>query len=193
MYFKHGESVLIVIVIWVGDIVIAATFEKMLNDTKVKNKFKMKDLGPISWFLGIEFKQTDDDIEMGQSYYLKGTLERFNKTDCKPRSTLCEVKLDVYDSENDDDKDESERRYREIVGSLVYAMTCSRPDLPWIVTKLSQHLSKPTKTDWMIVKHVLRYVKGTLDFKLVYQKSKNGLKIVGFSDSDWGPPVIILP
>ena len=107
-------------------------------------------------------------------------------TDCKPRSTPCEVKIEVYDSENDVDKDESERRYRESVGSLVYAMTCSRPDLSWIVTKLSQNLSKPTKTDWMIVKHVLRYVKGTLDFKLTYQKSKNCLKIVGFSDSDWG-------
>ena len=186
LYFKHGESVIIFIVIWVDDIVIAASSEKLLNDTKdlLKNKFKMKDLGPISWFLGIEFKQTDDGIEMGQSYYLKGILERSNITDCKPRSTPCEVKLDVYDSENDVDKDESECRYREIVGSLVYAMTCSRPDLSWIVTKLSQHLSKPTKTDWMIVKHVLRYVKGTLDFKLAYQKSKNGLKIVGFSDSD---------
>ena len=61
-------------------------------------------------------------------------------------------------------------------------MTCSRPRLSWIVTKLSQHLSKPTKTDWMIVKHVLRYVKGTLDFKLAYQKSKNGLQTVGLSD-----------
>ena len=72
LHFKHGESVLIFIVIWVDDIVIAASSEKLFNDTKdlLKNKFKMKDLGPMSWFLGIEFKQSDDGIEMGQSYYL---------------------------------------------------------------------------------------------------------------------------
>ena len=94
LYFKHGESVIIFIVIWVDDIVIAASSEKLLNDTKylLKNKFKMKDLGPISWILGIGFKQTDDGIEMGQSYYLKGILERFNMTDCKPRSTPCQIR-----------------------------------------------------------------------------------------------------
>ena len=64
-------------------------------------------------------------------------------------------------------------------------MTCSRPDLAWIVTKLSQHLSNPTKADWMTIKHVLRYIKGTVDYKLTFRKSRSGLKLHGHSDSDW--------
>ena len=64
-------------------------------------------------------------------------------------------------------------------------MSCTRPDLAWIVTKLSQHLSKPSLSDWTAVKHVLRYIKYSINYELTYQKSKNGLKIEGFSDSDW--------
>ena len=64
-------------------------------------------------------------------------------------------------------------------------MVCSRPDLCWVVTKLSQHLDKPNKGDWIMVKHVLRYLKGTLDYKLVYRKSEGGLTLHGYSDSDW--------
>ena len=76
-------------------------------------------------------------------------------------------------------------KYREVIGSLIYAMICTRPDLSWVVTKLSQHLEKPTNADWVMVKHVLRYIKGTLNKKLTYRKSSEGLKLMGFSDSDW--------
>ena len=65
-------------------------------------------------------------------------------------------------------------------------MTCTRPDLCWVVTKLSQHLDNPDVSDWVMVKHVLRYVKGTLGYKLFYTKSVDGLCLAGYSDSDWG-------
>ena len=84
---------------------------------------------------------------------------------------------------------QSPRKYREIIGSLIYAMACTRPDLCWIVTKLSQHLDNPTEADWVMVKHVLRYLKGTLDLKLHYKKSSSGLCLSGWSDSDWGSSV----
>ncbi len=64
-------------------------------------------------------------------------------------------------------------------------MTCTRPDLAWVVTKLSQHLAIPTETDWMTILHVLQYIKTTLDYKLVFKKSSNRLKLQGHSDSDW--------
>ena len=132
-------------------------------------------------------QQTSDGIEMDQSHYFKGVLERFKMSDCKPRSTPCEVKIDAYDLTNEDITEMyDDKIYREIVGSLVYAMTCTRPDLAWVVTKLSQHLGKPNKADWMMIKHVLRYVKGTLNQKLLYTKSKKRLNIIGYSDADWG-------
>ena len=77
------------------------------------------------------------------------------------------------------------RRYREAVCSLVYAMTCTRPDICWVVTKLSQFLVAPMKGHGIALKHVLRYLKGTLDFELCYRKCDDGLKLTGYSDADW--------
>ena len=188
LYYQMNNEKVIFVVVWVDDIIVAANSEKYLNETKelLKQSFKMKDLGQISWFLGIQFKQTNNGIEMSQSHYLRTILERFGMDQCKPRSTPCELKLSAYTDEIDDDCPEDERTYREIVGSLVYAMTCTRPDLSWVVTKLSQHLSRPCKADWIMLKHVLRYIKGSIDFKLQYSKSLNGLRLFGYSDADWG-------
>ena len=79
--------------------------------------------------------------------------------------------------------------YRAIVGSLIYAMTCTRPDLSWIVSKLSQHLSRPTEGDWTLLKQVMRYVKGTIDSKLHFTKCSTKMELVGYSDADWASSV----
>ena len=72
-----------------------------------------------------------------------------------------------------------------MVGSLVYAVCCTRPDLSFAVTKLSQHLAAPRNCDWIMLKHVFRYVKATVDNKLIYRKNPDGLRLSAFSDSDW--------
>jgi len=77
------------------------------------------------------------------------------------------------------------KRYHEAVGSLVYAMTCTRPDISWVVSRLSQFLSSPLQEHWTAVKHVLRYLKGTLHYELSYRKCDDGLTLVGYSDADW--------
>ena len=75
--------------------------------------------------------------------------------------------------------------YRELIGSLIYAMTCTRPYICWIVSKLSQYLSKPTAEHHACAKQVLRYIKGTLNYEFVFCKSDQPLKVSGYSDSDW--------
>ena len=143
----------------------------------------MKDLGTISRFLGINFTSyTDGSISMDQSQYLLNLLERAGMESCNPRSTPCEVKSSAYYTEDDSVIDEPE--YRTIVGSLIYAMTCTRPDLSFVVSKLSQHLSRPTAGDWILLKQVLRYIKGTHHYTLHFTKSKSDLKLLGYSDSD---------
>ena len=99
---------------------------------------------------------------MTQERYINKVLDKLQMSDCKCKSTPSELKLD--------DENEHETvdptMYREAVGSLVYAMICTRPDICWAITKLSQHLSRPLKVHWIAVKHVLRYLKGTLKYKL---------------------------
>ena len=121
---------------------------------------------------------------MDQAEYLSSILQKYGMSECKPRGTPCELGSSNSSSITAPLSD-NPRVYRELVGSLLYATTCTRPDLSWVVSKLSQHLSKPEPTDWVMLKHVLKYVKGTVDHKLCYLKSPNGLDIYGYSDSDW--------
>ncbi|XP_033124120.1 uncharacterized mitochondrial protein AtMg00810-like [Anneissia japonica] len=144
----------------------------------------MKDLGKISYFLGIDFKQINGVVQMNQKRYILKVLERFNMSDCKPRSTPCELKLQCNSEDTVDP-----RKYREIIGSLIYAMTCTRPDISWVVRKLSQHLSNPNVEDLVTAKHVLRYLKGTLNYELCFRKSDKGLNLIAASDSDWASSV----
>ena len=64
-------------------------------------------------------------------------------------------------------------------------MLCTRPDICFIVSKLSQFCEKPTTEHWTAVKHVFRYLKGTIDYKLSYCKNVTGLSLVGYTDADW--------
>ena len=115
---------------WLDDIVLATNSEHLLNTTKnlLKKRFKMTDLGQLAWFLGIEFNVTSGGISMCQSRYIDGILKRFGMSNCNPRSTPCELKLEKFDSSVNNTAEEV-RTYRQIVGSLIYAMTCTRPDL----------------------------------------------------------------
>jgi hypothetical protein len=182
LYTKQTENGIVMILIWVDDLIIGASNDNLMTNVKqmLKSRFKMKDLGKLSYFLGIGFEQGPVYVKMNQRKYICKMLEKFDMADCKPRYTPCEQKVDCS-SESEETVDPT--KYREVVGSLVYAMTCTRPDLSYVVTKLSQHLNRPLRSHWVAAKHVLRYLKGTLDRELCFQKGETSL--IGYSDADW--------
>ena len=184
LYTYTANPHIAIVLIWVDDILMAANNDTSLNKTKANfvRKFRMNDLGPISCFLGIRFRQEEGKIRMDQTEYLQSKLVKFKMDACKPRSTPCE--LGGYPTD-DESPYENNSLYREMVGSLIYAATCTRPDLSWVVSKLSQRLSNPRQVDFTMLKHVFRYIHGTLDKSLTFCKSKNPLKLCAYSDSDW--------
>jgi len=119
---------------------------------------------------------------MSQTKYVGKFLGRFNMQDCKPRSSPCEQKLDYTDGA---EKMADVRKYREAVGSLIYLNICTRPDISFVVSKLAQYFTEPTVEQWATVKHVLRYLKGTIDKELYYRKRNETLGIHAYSDADW--------
>ena len=120
----------------------------------------MKDLGVLHWFLGTELKCSDELIEMNQTRYIHKLLSKLGMTECTPKTTPSVLGLDkVTDSESPELDDAN--LYRQMVGSLIYVMTGTRPDLCYIVTRLAQHMSKPTIANLSAAKHALRYLKGT--------------------------------
>ena len=192
VYKKQIGSESIIVIIWVDDLIIAASNSDLLNRFKntMRSKFNMKDLGKISYFLGIQFDQKKDKITMNQKQYIIKMLERFGMSDCKPRSTPSEPREGGIKNEEEKSSELVDPRgYRGIVGSLIYAMTCTRPDISWIVSKLSQTLANPKAEDLVAAKHVLRYLKGTVDYELCYKKNEEDLNLIGFSDADWASSV----
>ena len=79
-------------IFWVNDIIVAASNDTLLNQTKdrLSNKFRIKDLGSLKWFLGIEVKRFKESIEISQRKYFEKTLSKFNMQDCKPRTKPCD-------------------------------------------------------------------------------------------------------
>ena len=185
MYKKTTNDGVTLVIIWVDDLIIAASNMNLMNSFKdnMKRRFKMKDLGKIFYFLGIDFNQKDGEMRMNQKRYLTKLLERFNMTDCKPRTTPCVVQFD--DNAHNNEPCINPTEYRELVGSLIYAATSTRPDISFVVSKLSQHLSTPLNKHMLMGKHVLRYLKGTLNYELVYWRSDEPLELIAYCDSDW--------
>uniref|UniRef100_A0A1A8PPT4 Retrovirus-related Pol poly from transposon TNT 1-94 n=1 Tax=Nothobranchius rachovii TaxID=451742 RepID=A0A1A8PPT4_9TELE len=183
IYTYQSESESVILLVWVDDIIVAASHDNILKQVKttLENLFQMKDLGQLTHFLGIDFVQTQDEIKMDQSKYIQKILERSGMSDCKTRATPCETKCDLTVEGDPTDPKE----YRAMVGSLIYIMTCTRPDICWIVSNLSRYMSDPRQKHVTAVKHVYRYLKGTQHYPLCYKKTENTLELFGFSDADW--------
>ena len=177
LYIKRNGGKIVVVLVWVDDLIIAASSDTLVRETKemLKDRFHMKDLGRLTYFLGIHFEQGVGFVKMNQWTYLTKLLVGFEMSECKPRSTPSEQKLE-WGGEDFVDS----RKYRELVGSLIYAMTCTRPHICWIVTTLSQYLSNPVQAHWIAAKHVLRYLKGTLGYELCYRECSENLKLIGY-------------
>ena len=183
LYTNQNGNDLTRIIIWVDDIIIAAPSVSLIIKVKeiLTSKFKMTDLGAISYFLGIQFECQPDCIKMTQSRYIQKLLEKYQMNECKPRDTPGEQKT----SDTTDLLSEEEAlTYRQITGALIYIMTCTRPDICYAVTTLSRYLSCPTNEQMIALKHLLRYLKGTIFYGLCYRKNDD-IHINGFCDADW--------
>lgn len=189
LYTIEKQNEKVTLIIWVDDLIIAANTEEIVKSVKMmlSERFKMKDLGKLKKFLGIDFKQSVGQVTMTQETYVNKILSRFGMQECRPRETPCESKLEYTD---DAKKLEEPRVYREAVGSLIYLATCTRPDLSFVVSRLSQHFAEPSEEHWNTVKHVFRYLKGTTNRGLCFNKeSTDALGLTVHSDADWASEI----
>ena len=117
-------------------------------------------------------RHPNGDITIDQSAYIDSILERYGMIDCKPVSTPLAPGARLAKA-TENDKLADERDYQAIVGSLIYAMLCTRPDIGYTVQQLSQFCSKPTNAHYQAAKRALRYLKGTRDLGVTFRGSDN--------------------
>uniref|UniRef100_A0A2N9HTF2 Integrase catalytic domain-containing protein n=1 Tax=Fagus sylvatica TaxID=28930 RepID=A0A2N9HTF2_FAGSY len=143
--------------------------------------FEMKDLGHLSYFLGLEITSSDDGFYLTQAKYTSDLLSRAGLTDHKILDTPIEFNARLTPSSGELLPDPT--LYRQLVGSLVY-LTVTRPDISYAVHQVSQFMSAPRSTHYAAVLRILRYLKGTL-FHGLHFSAQSPLTLRAYSDADW--------
>jgi hypothetical protein len=179
LFFYKDKNITMYVLIYVDDIIVIssspnATAALLRNLDK---EFALKDLEDLHYFLGIEVIKIQHGILLSQDKYAMEILERAGMKHCKPVSTPLStseklsahvgVALGLNDATS----------YRSIVGGLQY-LTLTRPDLAFSVNKVCQYLHSPTMLHLVVVKRILRYVKGTIGLGMQIVKSSSMLVIV---------------
>jgi hypothetical protein len=125
----------------------------------------MSDLNPLSYYLRIEVKQSTHSIKVSQSSYAMELLEKADMGSCNPCATPMEVKLKLSKESDLDSMDAI--AYRSLIDSLRYLLH-TRPDLTYSICYLSRFMEPPKIEHLTVMKHVLRYVTKTPDYRLQY-------------------------
>ena len=127
------------------------------------NKYKMTDLGPAQLFLSIQIvrNRAEKTIFLHQTRYIDTVLKRFGMEDVNGVYTPLPAHIRLRETDNDLLNPAGISLYLLIVGSLMYAMTSTRPDLAFTISRLSKFSLKPMETHLAAAKHALRYLKKT--------------------------------
>ena len=141
----------------------------------------MKDLGYLSYFLGLEITHSTDGLYTTQAKYASNLLSRAGFTDSKTVDTPVELNAHLTPSGGKPLSNPS--LYRRLVGSLVY-LTVTHPDISYAIHQVSQYLSAPRSTHYAAVLCILRYLKGILFYGIFYS-AQSPLILRAFSDTDW--------
>ena len=141
----------------------------------------MTDFGKLFWFLGVLFECENSTLKMNQSRYIK-KISKFSIADCKSRSTPCE--MDITKTSDEVNLIDS-KPYCGIIGSLIYIMVATRPDICNTVTRLSQDLAKRKFFPFNEGKTRRTLYKDAINQLLIFKKSQKPLKLEGFCDTDW--------
>ena len=130
--------------------------------------------------LGIKITRTPNELKLSQEHYVEKILRKLEHFDCKPVST-------PYDPNSQLKKNREhnvvQTKYAQIIGSLMYLTNCTRPNIAYIVGRLSRYTQSPNKDHWTVIRRVLKYLRGTISYGLCYSGFPSVLE--GFSDANW--------
>jgi hypothetical protein len=153
------------VLIYVDDILIISgnqERERQIKDVLSK-AFRIKDFGLAKYCLGIQIEQNENEICLSQAGYIREILKRYRMEDCKPVLTPLAVGSKLSELHSEDDNEDTNFPFRELIGALMYVAVGTRPDVSHAVSVLSQFSNCYHKKHCTAAKRVLRYLKGTID------------------------------
>lgn len=175
---------ILIICVYVDDLIFTGNNAEMIQEFKasMEKEFEMTDLGLMAYFLGLEIKQSRKGVSVSQTGYAKKNLEKFGMVDCSSIDTLIEFGTKL--TREDEGRYVNPTYFKSLVGSLRY-LTCTRPDILFGVGLVSRFMEEPRSSHLLAAKRILRYIKGTATFGLMYPSEQSHEELRGFSDSDW--------
>jgi len=185
VFKKRGEYGEIFVAIYVDDGLVVGKMEHELAEViqTLKKSYQLTEK-PVDRFLGIEIKRTEEGIFISQDKYISDLLEEYNMMECSPKAAPMSDKLQWTEVRNPDIR----FKFQELIGSLLFIVRCTRPDICYAVHFLSRFLTEYGEDQWKAAMWILKYLKGTKSMGILYKPDTEEVSetLIGFSDSDHG-------
>ena len=183
LFIRNDKNCFVIAQIYVDDIVFGATNDSLAHSfaNEMKAMFEMSMVDELTYFLGLQVKQTDSGIYINQAKYARNLVKRFGLD--KAAHVRTPMAANAKLTNDPSSEFVNVILYRSMIGCLLY-LTASRPDIALSVGVCSRFQSNPKVSHLNAVKRIIKYVGGTCDYGLFYSKESN-LSLAGFSDSDW--------
>ncbi|KAG6438785.1 hypothetical protein O3G_MSEX000222 [Manduca sexta] len=177
------------IILYVDDLLVVSSNINCIKEVKnmLNKKFRMKDLGRIKQYLGIniEYKKEEKKMYLSQEEYIKNVASKFQIINSKGYETPMEINLKLEPSA----KINENFKYRNLIGALLYVANGTRPDISYSVNYLSRFQNSYDETHYKYALRVLKYLYNTRKFKLNYNANYENI-IDAYVDADWGADIV---
>lgn len=179
----HSDKKITALLIYVDDIIIGGQNEAEINKIKtlLQTEFKIRDLGRLKYFLGLEIARNSNGIHISQRKYASEIVELAGLLGCKPVVTPMELNTKLLPDNSELLNDPT--YYKKLIGKLIY-LTITRPDLSFSVGILSQFMEKPCKDHLNALLRIIKYIKGNIGLGIFMNANKDH-NIIAYCDSDY--------
>ncbi|XP_031266905.1 uncharacterized protein LOC116125303 [Pistacia vera] len=183
LFTKHDGDTFIALLIYVDDFLVASNSTAAIASLKtfLNSKFKIKDLGTLHYFLGLEIARSTKGIHLCQRKYAFDILADSGMLGCKPLKLPIDQHFKISKSEGTPLLDPS--IFRRLIGRLLY-LTITQPDIFFVVQLLSQFMDQPSSSHLAVAYRILRYIKSAPAQGLLLS-STSQLQLQAYCDSDW--------
>ena len=192
VFIKKSETGFAIVAVYVDDINLIGTPEELAKTAEyLKKEFEVKNLGKSKLCLSLQLEHKANGIIVHQSSYIERLLKRFNMDKAHPLSTPMVVRsLDPQKDqfrprESDEEILGLEVPYLNAIRALMYLAQCMRPYIAFAVNLLARFSFEPTRRHCNGIKHIFRYLRGTIDLGLYYSKKSTTSGLVGYSDAGY--------
>jgi hypothetical protein len=195
VFIWEKDGVKAIVPVFMDNITLASKSKEKIAEIKglLAQRFKLRDLGPTSFLLGVQIdrERSARTLHLSQRQYTLDLLDCFGFADCSPVSTPLDPgsRLDMSQCPQTPEDDEfmRDKPYVSAVRALMYLAIATRPDIAHTVGVLCHFMSKPGPAHWKAAKHLFRYLRGSVDYRLTYAPDPSSSQLfTTYSDADHG-------